>query len=330
MKVLATTGTDDIALVHIADFGGGKLAEFVESLQPPLPRKKKWVMIVSTLFGCPVGCLMCDAGNAYEGKLSREDIFAQIDFLVEKRFPEGLIDVEKFKIQFARMGEPSINTSVLAVLEELRSRYRAPGLMASLSTVAPARAEHFFERLLEIKKSHYAGGAFQFQFSVHTTDDALRDRIVPIKKWSFAGMAAYGERFFARGDRKITLNFALARQTPVAPEILVRYFDPDKFLLKITPLNPTYKAGDNGLTSYLDPYGQGESDPLVERLRRAGYDVIVSIGEVEENQIGSNCGQYVLRHIENQRQIRDGYSYKLQQHGQAFDRREIISGAANS
>ncbi len=330
MKVLASTGTDDLALVYIADFGGGKLAEFVESLQPPLPRKKKWVLIVSTLFGCPVGCLMCDAGNAYEGKISREDIFAQIDFLVEKRFPDGIIDVEKFKIQFARMGEPAFNLSVLTVLEELRSRYNAPGLMASLSTIAPAHTERFFERLLEIKKSNYAGGAFQFQFSVHTTNEALRDRIVPIKKWSFAEMAAYGERFFATGDRKITLNFALARQAPVEPEILARFFDPDKFLIKITPLNPTYKAGDHGLTSYLNPYEQGERDPIVDSLCRAGYEVIVSIGEPEENRIGSNCGQYVLQHINSRKPIQGGYSYKLQKHGQTFDRREIISGAAIS
>jgi 23S rRNA (adenine2503-C2)-methyltransferase len=32
-------------------------------------------------------------------------------------------------------------------------------------------------------------------------------------------------------------------------------------------------------------------------MRSAGYDVILSIGEVEENRIGSNCGQYVTRHL---------------------------------
>lgn len=326
MKVLASAGTDEIALVYIADFGDGKLAEFVESLQPPFPREKKWVLIVSTLFGCPVGCLMCDAGYAYEGKLSRDDIFAQIDFLIEKRFPDGILDVEKFKIQFARMGEPAFNLSVLTVLEELRDRYRAPGLMTSLSTVAPAGTTRFFDRLLEIKKSLYAGGGFQFQFSIHTTDETLRDRLIPIKKWPFAEMAAYGERFFAPGDRKITLNFALAGQMPVEPNVLACFFDPAKFLLKITPLNPTYKAGDNGLTSHLNPYKQDEKDTLVEGLRRAGYDVIVSIGEPEENRIGSNCGQYVLQHIVSRKSIPDGYSYKLQPHGQIIDRREIISG----
>jgi 23S rRNA (adenine2503-C2)-methyltransferase len=312
MKIVASTGTDDIARVYIADFGDGRLVEFVESVQPPLPRREKWVLIVSTLFGCPVGCLMCDAGHAYRGKLSKADLFAQIDFLVKKRFPDGNIAVDKFKIQFARMGEPALNSEVLAVLEELPDRYRAPGLIASLSTVAPAGTESFFEKLLDIKNSKYPDGRFQFQFSIHTTDENLRDKLVPIRKWSFAEMARYGERFYKGGDRKISLNFALAAEMQVAPGALVRYFDPAHFLIKITPLNPTYQAGENGLTSYLDPYLPGGKDALIDSLRSAGYDVLVSIGEVEENLIGSNCGQYVLKHMSSQRPIRGGYSYAIE------------------
>jgi 23S rRNA (adenine2503-C2)-methyltransferase len=314
MRIVASTGTDEIARVYIADFGDGRLVEFVESVQPPLPRREKWVLIVSTLFGCPVGCLMCDAGHTYRGKLSKAELFAQIDFLVKKQFPDGIIAVDKFKIQFARMGEPALNTGVLAVLDELPGRYRAPGLIASLSTVAPAGTESFFEKLLEIKNREYPDGRFQFQFSIHTTDETLRDKLVPIRKWTFAEMASYGERFYKGGDRKITLNFALAAGMPVEPDTLVRYFDPGHFLIKITPLNPTYQAGENGLTSYLDPYLPEEKDALIDSLRSAGYDVLVSIGEVEENQIGSNCGQYVLTHLSSQRPIQGGYSYSIERH----------------
>ncbi|HBB18285.1 MAG: radical SAM protein [Syntrophus sp. RIFOXYC2_FULL_54_9] len=314
MRVVASTGTDDIARVYIVDFGDGRLVECVESVQPPLPRREKWVLIISTLHGCPVGCLMCDAGHAYQGKLSKAELFAQIDFLVKKRFPDGIIAVDKFKIQFARMGEPALNTEVLAVLAELPGRYRAPGLIASLSTVAPAGTEPFFEKLLAIKNGAYPDGRFQFQFSIHTTDETLRDKLVPVKKWSFAEMASYGERFYRGGDRKITLNFALAAGMPVAPDTLVRHFDPDHFLIKITPLNPTHRAGENGLTSYLDPYLPEDEDALIGSLRGAGYDVLVSIGEVEENRIGSNCGQYVLAHMSSQRPIHGGYSYGIDRH----------------
>lgn len=314
MRIVASTGTDDVARVYIADFGDGRLVEFVESVQPPLPRQEKWVLIVSTLFGCPVGCLMCDAGHAYRGKLSKAELFAQIDYLVNKRFPNGHVAVDKFKIQFARMGEPALNTEVLAALDALPDRYRAPGLIASLSTVAPAGTEPFFERLMEIKNGRYPDGQFQFQFSIHTTDENLRDKLVPMRKWSFAEMAGYGERFYRAGDRKITLNFALAAEMPVAPSTLIRHFDPAHFLIKITPLNPTYQAGENGLTSYIDPYLPEEKDALIDALRSAGYEVLVSIGEVEENQIGSNCGQYILKHMGSSKPIQGGYSYAIERH----------------
>ncbi|MDO8723619.1 MAG: hypothetical protein Q7J31_15535, partial [Syntrophales bacterium] len=195
MKVLASTGREDVAMVYMAEIGPGKLVEFVESVQPPLPREKKWVLIVSTLFGCPVKCLMCDAGSYYEGKLSSEDIFAQIDFLVKKRFHSGNIPVDKFKIQFARMGEPSLNLNTLDVLEELPRRYNAASLIPSISTIAPVGADRFFYRLIEIKKNIYPGGRFQLQFSIHTTDEKLRDHLIPVKKWGFARLAEYGGEF---------------------------------------------------------------------------------------------------------------------------------------
>ena len=314
MKVLASMGREDVAMVYMAEIEQGKLVEFVESVQPPLPREKKWVLIVSTLFGCPVRCLMCDAGDYYGGKLSREDIFAQIDFLVKKRFPTGSIPVDKFKIQFARMGEPSLNLNTLDVLEELPHRYNATGLIPSISTIAPTGTDRFFNRLIEIKKNSYSRGRFQLQFSIHTTDERLRDYLIPAKKWNFARLAEYGEEFYDKDDRKITLNFALAAETPVDPGILLRHFDPDKFLIKITPLNPTHQAVKNRLSSYIDPYQEEKDNQIVRELHASGYEVIVSIGEVEENHIGSNCGQYVMRHLKAKEHIKNGYTYTAQKY----------------
>jgi len=80
IEVLEEFGRDDLAKVYVASVRGNKdhLVEFVESVQPPIPRKDKWVLIVSTLFGCPVGCKMCDAGGEYNGKLTSEEILAEI------------------------------------------------------------------------------------------------------------------------------------------------------------------------------------------------------------------------------------------------------------
>lgn len=312
MKVIASTGKEDVAIVYIIEFEDGKMLECVEAVSPPLPRDNKWVLLISTMFGCPIGCMMCDAGGYYHGKASVEMIYAQLDFLIHKRFPDGCVPSRQFKIQFARMGEPALNPNVLTVLEQLPDRYHAPGLMPSISTVAPLGSQKFFDRLIELKQKKYSGGKFQFQFSLHTTDLGLRDKIIPVKKWSFQEMADFGERFFSEGDRKITLNFALAQELKVDPEVLLEYFTPEKYLVKITPLNPTYRASANRLSSYIDPNQPTDRYAVVDALREAGYDVIISIGELEENYIGSNCGQYLQRHLQSKNRLDTGYTYDVQ------------------
>lgn len=311
MKVFAMTSNPDLATVYMADMGDERMIEFVEACQPPHGRNEHWILMVSTLFGCPVKCQMCDAGGHYRGKPTTEEILSQIDYMVDEWFPGRRIPSRKFKIQFARMGEPAFNLAVLDALEALPSRYDAPGLMPSISTIAPHGTEAFFEGLIDVKNRLYANGRFQFQFSIHTTDVALRDQMIPVRKWSFADMAAYGERFYRAGDRKITLNFALADGNPADPNVLLRYFDPARYLVKITPVNPTSHAIQNGLASHVDPYRPETAELLAQSMANAGYQVIVSIGEAEENRVGSNCGQYVLNYLESKQPVQDGYTYQV-------------------
>jgi 23S rRNA (adenine2503-C2)-methyltransferase len=311
MKVIASLGRDDIAVVYIGKMSNGHLAEFVESVQPPIPRTKKWVLIVSSLFGCPIGCSFCDAGITYKGKLSKEELFAQIDFPIRKRFPNGNIPVEKFKIQFARVGEPALNMSVIEVLSELPYRYKAPGLLPCVSTIAPVGSDAFFDELLKVRKSVYKNKNFQLQFSIHTTDQTLRDKLIPARKWDFEQISKYGNDFFEKGMRKITLNFALCNDTPLESSLLKQYFDPNKFLLKITPINPTYKARKNHISSFIDSKNIRRLEILIDKLKNEGYEVIKSIGILEENNIGSNCGQYIQTHLEEKEDLKSGYTYTV-------------------
>jgi 23S rRNA (adenine2503-C2)-methyltransferase len=315
MKVIAVAGTSDVATVYMAEING-RMIEFVEALQPPYPRGERWILMVSTLFGCPVKCLMCDAGGHYSGKPSVEEMLAQIEYMVQHWYPNGRVPAKKFKIQFARMGEPAFNLAVLDVLEQLPRRIEAPGLMPSISTIAPHGTDVFFERLIDVKNRIYSNGRFQFQFSIHTTDVALRDRLIPVRKRPFGWMADYGRRFLRPGDRKITLNFALSEGHPVDAGVLLRYFDPQEYLIKITPVNPTSQAVKNGLASHIDPLRPETAQSVAEAVANAGYEVRVSIGEVEENEIGSNCGQYVLNYLESGTAVKDGYSYQIQNIGQ--------------
>jgi len=228
--------------------------------------------------------------------------------MVDNRYPDRRIPVEKFKIQFARMGEPALNDSVLEVLDTIPSRYDAPGLLISFSTVAPQGREPFFNALHEVKNRHYRK-RFQFQYSIHSTDEKYRNWLIPYPVLSFSEMANFGTRFHENGDKKITLNFALARNTPLEPGILIKYFDPEIFLVKITPVNPTGQAARNQLENSIFP---NTAPDIMTDLQKLGYQVILSVGELEENQIGSNCGQFLSKYKENPQQIVDGYSYQVQ------------------
>ncbi|HIE05860.1 MAG TPA: radical SAM protein [bacterium (Candidatus Stahlbacteria)] len=305
MRIVGRAGREDLALVYLAATGDGRYVEFVESLQPPLARVEKWVLIISSLFGCPIRCRICDCGGDYKGRLTKEEILTQIDYLVTRRFPDREVPVKKFKIQFARVGEPSFNDAVLDILDLLPDLYEAPGLIPCLSTIAPEGRERFFDRLKGLKKRRYPD-RFQLQFSIHSTDERIRDWLIPTRKWDFKRIASYGEGFYDKGGRKVTLNFALADGIEIDPDLLLRFFDPDIFFIKITPVNPTVVAVKNHLRS-----DNRRLEETVEAVQTAGFEVLLSIGELEENRIGSNCGQYIRRYKLENRRI-PAYNYDLE------------------
>ncbi len=295
MRIAGQRGESDLATVYIAELEDGELIEFVESVQPPVPQSEKWVLIVSTLKGCPVNCPICDAGTSYSGKLSFGEILGQIDHMVRNRYSDGRVPVSKFKIQFARMGDPAFNPAVLDVLQELPLVYDAPGLLPSISTIAPRGCDDFWENLTDIKNRLYTDGRFQMQFSIHTSAENSRRDLVPCTTWSFAEMSGWGEGFFSCGDRKISLNFAAVKGYPVDPAVIADLFSPEYFMVKLTPVNPTISSRSSGLLGVIDPDYPETAEELVNGFRNAGFDTILSIGETRENRIGSNCGMYVGR-----------------------------------
>lgn len=292
-NVILVTGKEEYAKVYVAKMSKNRMIEFVDALDPRYSRNDKWVITVSTQYGCPVGCIMCDAGTTYKGNLTAEEILWQIDTIVYSRYPDGVIPVNKFKVHFARMGEPSLNPNVLVALQTLRHRYKAPNLIACIATVAPFTAKNWFLKLIQIKKELYRMGAFQLQFSVNSTNQYQRDYIMPIKKFGLEEIAEYGQTFFQEGDRKIVLNFAVAEGWEISPDVIARIFDPNRFLVKLTPVNPGPRANLYNCKSLLSYDCENGCDNLANQLRCLGFDVIISIGVKEEVEIKSNCGQMV-------------------------------------
>jgi len=293
MEVLEVSGNPEVAEVCVARFRqeDGCTTETVDGLTPPQTREEKWVINVSTQFGCPVGCPFCDAALQYHGNPTADELLAQVQWALS-RHPGTAEKCRKLKVHFARMGEPALNPAVLDAMESLPAVVNSGGLWCCVATVTPRGREAWFEGLLLIKRRLYPG-RFQLQFSVQSTSEEDRSRLIPIPHWSLQDLALYGHRFFDPGDRKVVLNFALARDVEYDPEVIEKTFDPGKFAIKLTPVNPTAAGSQNGFETILRSEESSLLDRACARLTAAGYDVVVSVGDEREDQIGSNCGQAV-------------------------------------
>jgi len=296
MEIIKEIGNEKISKVYIGKLENGELIEFVEALTPPLDINEKWVIILSTQIGCPFKCKFCDAGGNFKRNLKEEEIFQQINSLIEFRFPNGFVDTKKFKIQFARIGEPTLNNDVLKVLKDIPKKIKSKNLIPSISTIAPSKSINFLKNLIEIKDNFYSNGNFQLQFSIHSTKEERRNWINNSKKLSLEEISSYGEIFFKKGDKKITLNFALMEEEDIEIKKIKRIFSKEKFLIKLTPVNPTISAIENKIPS-LWFEDKEKIHWISNKLKNEGFEVIESLGELEENKIGSNCGQYIQKFL---------------------------------
>ncbi len=288
MEMVLEKGLDEVARVFAATYRGDNdlILEFVDSLTGSCSIDEKWVVVVSSQFGCPVGCLMCDTYDYYKGNPTAEELLSQVDHVIRRRFPDGKVPSKKFKVQFARMGEPALNMAVIEAIELIPKRFDAPGFMPCISTTAPVGRDDFFSELLRLNHEIFKGN-FQLQFSIHSTNEEQRNRIIPIEKWDLERIASYGDDFFV-GGRKIALNFALAPENEIDVDKLTSLFSKDRFMFKFTPVNPTSQAK---LHDIVREDLVEEEVPEISLLRKEGFDVILSVGDPRENDIGSNCGQ---------------------------------------
>ena len=91
--------------------------------------------------------------------------------------------------------------------------------------------------------------------------------------------------------RKYTLNFAVTSQSNLDVELMNKYFDKNKCIVKITPIHETVEAVNEGyeIIKSFDVYEQFEK-PLVED----GWDVIVFVPSAEEDADRITCGNSLI------------------------------------
>jgi 23S rRNA (adenine2503-C2)-methyltransferase len=261
-----------------------------------LPLQKKWVITISTQYGCSMGCTFCDVPKVGPGvNVTHADLVNQIIHGLSLH-PE-VTHGERLNIHYARMGEPTFNEDVLSVSYLWRScalRDRFDTIHPVVSTMMPRknkRLSSFLTKWMEIKNDVYQGEA-GLQLSINSTNEAERQKMFSNNALDLESIAELVQGFKPVG-RKITLNFAVA-DYEIDPNVLLKYFDPGRFIIKLTPMHKTHTALENGIETLGDyttfyPYKEYE-----EKLKAVGFDVLVFIASVEEDLGRITCGNAIL------------------------------------
>ena len=265
---------------------------------------EKWVITLSTQYGCLQNCTFCDCPKIkFAGNASFEDLKKQF-YSAIRCFPECAY-TDRLNIHFARMGEPLFNKNVfdfsIWLWENKYKIYQDLGLRIEtlhpvLTTSLPNRCKDISEKLLQwidIKNNVYNGMA-GLQISVNSTDELQRKKMFSGNSLSLLDFSKIADTFLEPKGRKYTLNFALASGYIVDSKKLASMFDPQKWMCKITPIHNNMACKKNNISTIdgynsFSPYKKTE-----EELKRAGFDVIVFVPSMDEENGLVTCGNVIL------------------------------------
>jgi 23S rRNA (adenine2503-C2)-methyltransferase len=259
-----------------------------------LPLTEKWVITISTQYGCSMGCAFCDVPKVGPGfNASFNDLIKQV--LTGVQLHPEIKTTKRLNIHFARMGEPSWNPNVLDAAKwfktHLDPEYRVHPVVSTMMPKRNIWLKTFIHNWCRIKNRLY-GGEAGLQLSINSTNEDQRRHMFHDNALSLLEISRVMEGIIPTG-RKITLNFAIADYEIHADELL-KYFDPSNYIIKLTPMHKTNEAIVNGIKTIGDYTTYYPYEEYEKSLKEAGYDVLVFIASKEEDESRITCGNAIL------------------------------------
>jgi len=256
-----------------------------------LPLSEKWVITISTQYGCSMNCKFCDVPKVGPGKnCTEKDLVKQV--LTGIKLHPEIETTKRLNIHYARMGEPTWNPNVLDATKWLKTHVDPEyKIHPVVSTMMPRRNQWlktFIHTWMRMKNRLLKGNA-GLQLSINSTDSHERIEMFDGNACTLEQIAKIMDGIIPNG-RKITLNFAVADYT-IDPKTLLKYFDPDDYIIKLTPMHRTATAVNNGIETKMEMYPYMEHE---ESLKNAGYDVLVFVASYEEDMGRITCGNAIL------------------------------------
>lgn len=281
-----------------ADFlGYTKRIDKVEN--KPVDITDKLVVTVSSQKGCPMNCNFCDCPKlGFHGNANTLELVSEITTSIAL---SGIKHGERLNVHYARMGEPTFNPNVITsakiifqIVKDSNADIFFNSYHPVVSTMMP-KANKNLEKFLHdwVDTGFIYGGedGFGLQFSINTLNEEERNKMFRNKSLSLQEISNIIKSLPMPKKRKYTLNFAVTSKCNLDVDLMNKYFDKDKCIVKITPIHETVEAVNEGyeIVKDFDVYEKFEQ-PLV----KDGWDVIVFIPSKEEDADRITCGNSLI------------------------------------
>ena len=297
MSVITEIHTDkivsdtDSSFEYLYEDGHGytKHTETIE--HKPVDTADKLVVTVSSQKFCD------DPKLGFHGNASTLELVSEITTEI---ILSGIKHGSRLNVYYTRMGEPTFNYNVITSARLIAEMLAMPNSITFdtyypvISTMMPKSNKNlndFLHMWIETGFEFGDEDGFGLQFSINTLDEDQRNKMFDNKSLSLQEISDIIKTLPMPKKCKYTLNFEVTSECNLDVNLMNKYFDKEKCIVKITPIHETvevvkerYKIVTKIVTDF-DVYEKFEQ-PLV----KDGWDVIVSVPSNKEDTDCITCG----------------------------------------
>jgi len=202
------------------------------------------------------------------------------------------------------MGEPIFNTRVFDFsiwLAEKKGELqhetgvRVETIHPVLTTMCPeyAHTAHRIRDWVMIKNDSFNGQA-GLQLSINTTNEDQRKYMFGGEGMSLRQIAAIADKLPRPISRKYCLNFAYANGNEIDGELLATMFNPEDWMVKITPIHNNSACTENNIKTADGYHSYAPYREVEDSCNGAGFDTLVFIPSQDEEDSLITCGNAIL------------------------------------
>ena len=270
-----------------------------------MPLSEKWVVTLSTQYGCPMDCVFCDCPKiGFNGNASFDDMKQQL-YNALCLYPD-VNYAGRLNVHFARMGEPAFNAENIFDFCEWMYKnkmeiFRDTNVMIDVlhpvfTTSCPNNVDLksiLTEWCCMIKNDIYNGCA-GLQLSINSTNEQQRQEMFNNRVVTLEELSEICKKLPSPLGRKYCLNFAYATGYETDGEKLANLFDTNKFMVKITPIHNNVSCKENGIETIGGYHSYAPYRDAEKSFKDAGFDVLVFVPSMDEEDSLITCGNALL------------------------------------